>query len=557
MFQVDQSTLLLLGALAAALVLWRRHVSRLSIGYVSGPKASWLYGNMKDFAYQKNVGDMDFQFVKQYGRVWRMQGPLGRILRQVIAVLRSFTHSNTQLYTQALHHCVHKADEVYIKRVETTELFLKMTGKGLVWASGSIHERQRKIIGPAFSNAQIRSFLPFFRAGAAKLSQKWKDELQSNGSTGDGMVCAVDKWFNRVTLDIIGETAFDYNFGAIDNKENEVSSAIANMFNGGRLRPSKLDLLLKRTWYMVPEPVLQLMRHIPTREHKRFHRCRQIVDRVSRQLIAEKREALLAESKANRDILSVLVLANVSEDPRARLSDEELVAQMATLILAGHVTTVSTLTWVAYELARHPDYQAKMREEIRVTRGRLRAHGAQDFSVEDLEGMPLVSSCLKETLRFHPPLYHVFRATAADDVIPLAQPVRTASGRYVTEVPVAAGQQILFSVCAYQRLPEVWGEDADVWNPMRFVDGTLERQSKLGLYANLMAFAGGVRGCLGWRFSIVETLAVIVELVEHFRLEPTDDTAKIMRFPAGFPTPVVAGKEHEGPQLLLKVSPVL
>lgn len=43
------------------------------------------------------------------------------------------------------------------------------------------------------------------------------------------------------------------------------------------------------------------------------------------------------------------------------------------------------------------------------------------------------------------------RAAAVDDVIPLEEPVRTTSGKYVTEIPVAAGQQILFSVCAYQR----------------------------------------------------------------------------------------------------------
>lgn len=57
---------------------------------------------------------------------------------------------------------------------------------------------------------------------------------------------------------------------------------------------------------MVPQPVLQLMRYIPTKEDKRFRRCRKVIDRVSQQLIDEKREALLAESKSNQDIFSVL-----------------------------------------------------------------------------------------------------------------------------------------------------------------------------------------------------------------------------------------------------------
>lgn len=89
------------------------------------------------------------------------------------------------------------------------------------------------------------------------------------------------------------------------------------------------------------------------------------------------------------------VRANVSQDPKSRLSDEELVAQMATLVLAGHITTATTLTWMVYELARNQEYQNKMREEVVAARSRLRERGTQDFSVEDLESMPLISSCLK------------------------------------------------------------------------------------------------------------------------------------------------------------------
>ncbi|EKM51202.1 uncharacterized protein PHACADRAFT_165799 [Phanerochaete carnosa HHB-10118-sp] len=430
-----------------------------------------------DFAYQRNVGDIDFKFVKQYGRVWRMESPMGM---EVLAIA-----DPKASHRRALHHCVHKADSFYIKRVETDEAFLKMMGKGLVWASGT---------------RITYTYTPTASLNHIQLSQKWKDELQSSPYS-DGMVYPVNKWFSRVTLDILGETAFDYSFGAIDNKENEVSSAVATMFNDSRLHPSKLDLLFKRTWYMVPQPGLQLMRYIPTKEDKRFRRCRKVIDRVSQQLIDEKREALLAESKSNQDIFSVLVRAN------------ELVAQMATLILAGHATTASTLTWMVYELARNQDYQNKMREEIVAARSRL-------------------------------------HESAADDVIPLEQPVRTTSGKYVTEIPVAAGQQILFSkrvLSMTGSLPEVWGKDADVWNPMRFVDGDLEKQSGIGLYANLLILF----------FSIAEALAIIVELVEHFRFEPTEDTAKVIRLPSGLMSALTVGKEHEGPQMLVKVSSVL
>ena len=154
------------------------------------------------------------------------------------------------------------------------------------------------------------------------------------------------------------------------------------------------------------------MDYIPTKEYSRFRRTLRVVNRVSKQLIAEKRAALLAESTSSRDIFSVLgapcpspllfcslnvaaVQANVSQDPKARLSDEELVAQMASLVLAGHITTATTLTWLFHELSCHQGYQAKMREEISQARVRLRERGVDDFGMEELEGMPLVLAAVK------------------------------------------------------------------------------------------------------------------------------------------------------------------
>ena len=70
---------------------------------------------------------------------------------------------------------------------------------------------------------------------------------------------------------------------------------------------------------------------------------------------------------------------------------------MATLMLAEHVTTSTTLTWILYELARNPAYQAKMRAEIAEARSRLNGN---DFSFDDLEGPPYVTACLKVSPSF-------------------------------------------------------------------------------------------------------------------------------------------------------------
>ena len=89
------------------------------------------------------------------------------------------------------------------------------------------------------------------------------------------------------------------------------------------------------------------------------------------------------------------VKANSSADPRARLDDEELIAEMYSLTLAGHETTSSTLAFLLYELARNPQYQDRMRQEIREARARVIARGDNRFKTEDLDSLTLSTNAIK------------------------------------------------------------------------------------------------------------------------------------------------------------------
>ncbi|KAI0826390.1 cytochrome P450 [Irpex lacteus] len=132
-----------------------------------------------------------------------------------------------------------------------------------------------------------------------------------------------------------------------------------------------------------------------------------------------------------------------------------------------------------------------------------------------------------------------------DDVIPLSQPITTATGEVISEIPVGKGQVIRISICTYNRIKSIWGEDADVFNPMRFLNGTINNEVKVGMYSNLMTFAAGMRGCIGWKFSLIEMQAILVALMENFEFSPTDD--EILRRPIGaIMSPMVKGKRDGG-----------
>ena len=87
--------------------------------------------------------------------------------------------------------------------------------------------------------------------------------------------------------------------------------------------------------------------------------------------------------------------ANASEDPRSRLSDEEMVAEMNALTLAGHETTANTVTWMLFELARHPGFQDMLRAEIVQKRAEVSARGDADLGMDDLESMAYLQAAIK------------------------------------------------------------------------------------------------------------------------------------------------------------------
>ena len=93
-----------------------------------------------------------------------------------------------------------------------------------------------------------------------------------------------------------------------------------------------------------------------------------------------------------------IVKANISENPKTRLSKEEMMAQMATLTLAGHETTANTLTWYLYELARNPAYQDKLREEVMAVQAQITARGDTKVTVGDLDSMVYLQAGMKVSL---------------------------------------------------------------------------------------------------------------------------------------------------------------
>ncbi|KAG8855329.1 hypothetical protein FRB96_007127 [Tulasnella sp. 330] len=396
--------------------------------------------------------------------------------------------------------------------------------KGVLVAEGDQHRKQRKIMNPCFGITQIRELMPIFYAKSFQLRDMWLNSISEE--SGEAEVDAV-QGLSRTTLDVIGLAGFNYEFNAlVEGETNELGRA----FNELLTPPTTLAIFpLLQSQY----PWLKL---IPTERGRMTKRNKAVMDRVGRKLVEEKKAALLqkkndgvqlqSKNVAGRDLLSVLIKANMASDimDSEKMTDEEMMGQITTMLLAGHETTSSSVTWLLYDLAKpeNKPIQDRLRAELSTL-------SPEEPSMEELNALPYLDAVIRENLRINTVVIGVPREAARDDVIPLSIPIVDRKGVTRNEVRIGKGDILFVSILAMNRDKTVWGEDAETFNPERwFNPKTHPRSSEVpSVYSGIMTFLGGPRHCIGYRFALMEMKALVYALIQN------------MEFSLPNPTPVV------------------
>ncbi|KAF8511968.1 PAH-inducible cytochrome P450 monooxygenase PC-PAH 1 [Gautieria morchelliformis] len=518
--------LLLLSFLLRAII--RRSLSR-SISNLPGPAPGpWLVGNLPELLRPDNVAEAEFGWTKKYGTAMKIKGAFG------VDVL--FTAD-----PKAMQYILNIAGYNFPGNPQSIAGLKLIVGPGILFAQGAEHARHRKIMNPAFSYSSLRLFLPIFHNISEKTVAKWKDAVAQNG--GLSAVIDIPSWLARTTLDAIGRAAFDHDFGAIDAKEDELSVVYKNLFADSFFKRSDFAIAFENLWGYLPLWVVSAMRLLPIKQLRRLRRYTKVAHRVANDIVQTQTESYSRGKECGKDIMSILIRANLSEDPKSKLSETEVMAQLKTLMIAGQETTASTLSWAFYELSRNPGFQSRVREEIKTTRAQAAQRGNGELTIADLDSMQCLLSVMKETLRYHPILTILSRVAGREDIIPLSSPQTTKTGEVVTSFPVSKGQRVLISIAAYNRLSSVWGDDADVWRPERFLEGVhAKQQTGLGVIANLATFGSGIRNCIGWRFALLEMQTILIDILENFEFSPPPGNPEIIRSATAVMSPMVKGK---------------
>lgn len=526
--------------LAIVYGVYRRY-SRISLADIPGPEsASFMMGNLKEL-FQGQATEADFKWQAQYGNIVRFKGSFGEDQLMISD-------------PAALQYIFAKSGYRFPKPPPLRVLSRMLNGRGIIWAEGDDHKRHRRVMLPGFGGPESKTFLLLFKNCAESMSNKWMETI-SNSKEGS-VVFNIPAWLSRATLDAIGEAAFDVRFSSIDNNESALVRSYRNIMTDVFGSPSDKQVFFQGIASYIPTRILEYLGEMGNSPRiARMQDTGDMATSVAKQLVNDKAEVLL-QGKGSRDVFSLLVKANMDSDAKAKLTEEELFAQMRTILFAGHETTSNTISWGLLELARQPKIQSRLRAEIWETEAAVHARGDINFTIADFDAMTYTTAVMKEILRFCCVVYHANRCASQDDVIPLSQPITTRSGDVIRELPVPKGTRIVASIAAYNRNKELWGEDAHVFNPDRWLNGTAKEKkvTSTGVYSNLMTFLGGVRSCIGWRFAVIEIQAFLTEIVGKFEFAPTDKSELIRREACLVMAPTVEGEVGNGVQLPLRVS---
>jgi cytochrome P450 family 135 len=366
---------------------------------------------------------------------------------------------------------VYLSDPAEIKKVFAGDPSIFHAGEANAMLAGLLGDTSVLVIDDDVHRDRRRLMLPPFHRDAVAKQTEVMTEIAAANIAGwpVGRPFAVAPKMSEITLEVILRTVI----GASDpTRLAALRAVMPKLLNVGQ-------------WASLAIARPELQRRWPWRSL--WNRIQE-ADGLLYAEIAERRADPHLDERT--DVLAMLVRAT-DEDGRT-LSDRELRDQLMTLLVAGHDTTATALSWALERLTRHPAILDK-------------AVKAADTG--DAAGDEYLDAVAKETLRIRPVVFDVGRV--------LQKPVELAGYQLPAGVMVVPGIGLVHSDS------ELY-PDADRYDPDRMVGATLSPTT-------WFPFGGGNRRCLGATFAMVELRVVLREILRRVELATTTAPAETQK----------------------------
>ncbi|XP_074014335.1 cytochrome P450 3A12-like [Numenius arquata] len=440
---------------------------------IPGPQPLPFLGTFLE--YRQGFMRFDQKCFEKYGKIWGIFD--GR--QPVLAVL----------------------DPVLIKNILVKECYSIFTNRrnfglnGILESAVSVAEdekwkRIRTVLSPTFTSGKLKEMFPVIIHNGEKLVKNIEKKVAN-----DDFVNTKDI-FGAYSMDVVTSTSFSVNIDSMGNPSDPFVTNIKKFLKFSLLNPVFVFLVL----FPFVVPVLEKMKVtlLPSK----------VMDFFNGVFIKMKKEREKGGSTNRVDFLQLMVDSQSSHDGSKSaetdsyksLSDDEILAQALIFVFAGYETTSSTLNYISYNLATHPDVQQRLQDEIDAY---LPNKATPTYNA--ITQMEYLDMVVNETLRLYPVGGRIERVCK-----------KTVELNGVT---IPKGVVVMIPVYVLHRDPECWPEPEE-FRPERF---SKESKESIDPYT-FLPFGAGPRNCIGMRFALLTLKVAVVVLLQNFSFRTCKDT---------------------------------
>ncbi|KAF2878641.1 hypothetical protein ILUMI_27530 [Ignelater luminosus] len=373
-----------------------------------------------------------------------------------------------------------------LDKSEDYKFLSRWLGTGLLTSGSSKWKKHRKIITPAFHFQILEQFIDIFDFYGNILIEKLGVEVGKESTN-------IYPYITLCSLDIICATSMGTKVNAQEDSESRYVYSVKEMCR----------IIIERSLSAI-KMYETLYRF--SKDYKKEKQALDILHGYTNSVIQSRKEEVVKSNnedhfsseddigrKKRKTFLDLLLQYKKDGQP---ISDEDIREEVNTFMFEGHDTTASAMSFSLYCLAKNPDVQEKVIQELQAI---FTDDKDKPATHRDLQEMKYLEAVIKETLRLYPsvPIYarHVHEDVEYDEGI------------------LPKGLTIGIFAYGLHRDPEIY-PNPEHFDPERF---TLEKQAERSPYAYI-PFSAGPRNCIGQKFAMLEMKSVISKVLRNYKL---------------------------------------
>nr|DBA26469.1 TPA: hypothetical protein GDO54_010723 [Pyxicephalus adspersus] len=352
-------------------------------------------------------------------------------------------------------------------------------------------KRIRTVLSPTFTSGRLKEMFQIMKDYSNTLVKNIQVYVAKDEP------CPIKNVLGAYSMDVITSSSFSVHVDSLNNPNDPFVTKTKKLLKLGLFSPILVFVVL----FPFLRPILEALNvSFFPKEFLNFY-----INAVT----SFKEKRLKGDPSGHVDFLQLMLdcrtedVSGLNKEQKA-LTDSEIMAQSIVFLLAGYETTSSTLSFLFYNLATHPDVQQKLQEEIdSYLPDKLRISWIPTYDI--LMQIEYLDMVIQETLRMFPPAGRVERVSK--------QTVE------INGVTIPKGMVCLIPTYVLHNNPEYWPEPEE-FRPERFSKENRENHTPY----TFLPFGDGPRNCIGKRFAMLSIKVATAAILQHFTCRPCADT---------------------------------